>query len=94
MPMRYVILRRFRRFAAVCLLVLAAGTPHAQSTLQLGIFPYLPTAALLAAYEPLRRHLSAELGRPIEASTAPSYHEFAQRCLAGEYDLAVISSGL
>lgn len=82
------------RLALACALLLAAGAAPAQPPLQLGVFPYLPTATLLATYEPLRRHLADRLKRPVEASTAPNFLEFARRCLAGDYDLAVIGSGL
>jgi phosphonate transport system substrate-binding protein len=82
------------RLVLACVLLLTSSAAPAQPPLQLGLFPYLPTTTLLATYEPLRQHLSVQLGRPVEASTAPNFLEFARRCLAGEYDLAVIGSGL
>ncbi|MBZ0144216.1 MAG: phosphate/phosphite/phosphonate ABC transporter substrate-binding protein [Rhodocyclaceae bacterium] len=82
------------RLALASALLLAASAVPAQPPLQLGIFPYLPTATLLTTYEPLRQHLTARLKQPVETSTAPNFKEFARRCLAGEYDLAVIGSGL
>lgn len=82
------------RLALACALLLAASAAPARTPLQLGIFPYLPTATLLATYEPLRRHLADRLKQPVEASTAPNYKAFIKRSLAGEYDLLVMGSGL
>jgi ABC-type phosphate/phosphonate transport system substrate-binding protein len=80
--------------ALACALLPAASAAPAQPSLQLGIFPYLPTATLLTTYEPLRQHLAASLKQPVEATTAPNYKEFIKRSLAGEYDLLVMGSGL
>lgn len=82
------------RLALACALLLAASAASAQPPLQLGIFPYLPTATLFDTYEPLRQHLADKLNRPVELSTAPSFNEFTRRGLAGEYDLLIAGSGI
>lgn len=94
MPLLHVLGRRLRRLVAGFALTFAALPAAAQAPLQLGIAPYLPTAALFDIYEPLRRHLAEKLGRPLEVSTAPNFREFALRARDGAYDLAVISPGI
>lgn len=61
---------------------------------ELGIIPYLPTARLIAAYQPLRSHLENSLGRKVVLSTAPDFPAFLDRSLRREYDLIVLGSGL
>lgn len=87
-------IRNLRQLALAGIALLHPLAAIAQPPLQLGIFPYLPTATLLTTYEPLRQHLAARLQRPVDVSTAPSYKEFIQRSLAGEYDLLVMGSGM
>ncbi|MCQ3924069.1 MAG: hypothetical protein DPW12_07685 [Rhodocyclaceae bacterium] len=87
-------MRNLRQLALAGIALLHPLAAIAQPPLQLGIFPYLPTATLLTTYEPLRQHLAARLQRPVDISTAPSYKEFIQRSLAGEYDLLVMGSGM
>lgn len=87
-------IRNLRQLALAGIALLHPLAAIAQPPLQLGIFPYLPTATLLTTYEPLRQHLAARLQRPVDISTAPSYKEFIQRSLAGEYDLLVMGSGM
>ncbi|BBO20922.1 MAG: hypothetical protein HKUEN07_03010 [Rhodocyclaceae bacterium] len=87
-------IRNLRQLALAGIALLHPLAAIAQPPLQLGIFPYLPTATLLTTYEPLRQHLAARLQRPVEASTAHDFRAFVRRCLAGEYDLLVMGSGM
>lgn len=73
--------------------MLVTAIAAARPPLQLGLLPYLPTATLLETYEPLRAHLAERLQQPVEASTAPGFDAFVRRCLAGAYDLVLISPG-
>lgn len=61
---------------------------------ELGIAPYLPTATLVAAYQPLRTHLEEKLKRPVILTTAPDFITFQVRCLRKEYDMAILGPGM
>lgn len=53
---------------------MAAGRLSASETaVRVGLVPYLSTRAMLNVYEPLRRHLEAQIGRPVEFYTAASF---------------------
>ena len=62
---------------------------NASSTVEMGVFPYLSTRALLELYEPVRVYLQAELHRPTHLFTATSFKAYAERVQAGEYDVLV-----
>lgn len=64
----------------------AIGDPNA---LDVGVFPYFSTRALLELYEPVRVSLQTELNRPTHLFTAPSFNIYAERTQAGEYDVVV-----
>ncbi|MEK6664370.1 MAG: phosphate/phosphite/phosphonate ABC transporter substrate-binding protein [Pseudomonadota bacterium] len=66
--------------------VIAADTP---SGVEVGVFPYLSTRALLDVYEPVRVYLQAELNRPTNLFTATSFKAYADRTQAGEYDVVL-----
>jgi phosphonate transport system substrate-binding protein len=57
--------------------------------LRLGIHPYAGTLALISAHKPLQQYLSAQLGRPVEFYTAPSFNAFVDVLFAGGYDIAI-----
>jgi ABC-type phosphate/phosphonate transport system substrate-binding protein len=61
---------------------------------QVGVLPNLGLRVLLTNYRPLRDHLSATLGMPVEIATAPDFRTFQARTLAGEYDLVVTAANL
>lgn len=61
---------------------------------ELGIVPYLPTANLISAYQPLRSLMEEKLKRPVALSTAPDFTIFLERCLRKEYDAIVLGPGL
>ncbi|MDP1681863.1 MAG: phosphate/phosphite/phosphonate ABC transporter substrate-binding protein [Burkholderiales bacterium] len=65
----------------------AADTP---SGVEVGVFPYLSTRALLDLYEPVRGFLQAGLNRPTNLFTAPSFKAFADRTQAGGYDVVMM----
>lgn len=57
--------------------------------LRLGILPYNSTLALIKTHQPLRQHLQAKLGRPVELFTAPDYLSFLRENLAASYDIMI-----
>lgn len=54
-------------------------------TLEIGIFPYLNTRALLTTYQPLQQYLQNRLQRPVLFITAPDFRTFVERTQQGEY---------
>ena len=70
-------------------LLLSPGTGFAGVTFILGVAPHTSARVILEMYQPLRAHLEKSLKIPVEVVTAPDFDTFAQRALAGEYDLAV-----
>lgn len=87
--------RIFRLYisSAVLVVMLAwtapASAAEAAGGLEVGVFPYLSTRALLGIYEPVRVHLQAELNRPTHLFTATSFKAYADRTQAGEYDVVM-----
>lgn len=76
------------------MLLLALAMPLAalameKSPLRLGIMPFNSTLALIKTHQPLRQHLEAVLGRPVEIYTAADYAAFHRDSLAGEFDLLI-----
>lgn len=55
--------------------------------IRLAVHPYASTLALIGTYRPLQQYLAAELGRPVEFYTAPSFDAFVDTLLAGGYDI-------
>ena len=78
----------------LCLAVFAAALPAWAQAFQVGVLPNLSPRVLLTNYRPLRDHLSATLGMPVEIATAPDFRTFQERTLAGEYDLVVTAANL
>lgn len=56
----------------------AAAVHASEATVRVGLVPYLSTRAMLNVYEPLRRHLEAKLGRPVEFYTAAGFAALAE----------------
>lgn len=79
--------------SAVLVVILGWTAPaiaaEAPGGVGMGVFPYLSTRALLDLYEPVRVLLQAELNRPTNLFTAPSFKAYADRTQAGEYDVLV-----
>jgi len=65
----------------------------AQRPLEIGILPYMPTAALIAGHQPLRRHFEETFKRPVVLSTATDFHTFQHRVLSGDFDFTIIGPG-
>lgn len=64
--------------------VFCRGTADA-STLEIGIWPYMSTQALLTLYHPMQRYLQEKLQRPVLFVTAPDQRIFVARTQAGQY---------
>ena len=58
--------------------------------LRIGLVPYLSTRAMVGLYQPLRRHLEAELGAPVTLFTAADFRALAENARSGEYALALL----
>ncbi|MBS1199089.1 MAG: ABC-type phosphate/phosphonate transport system, periplasmic component [Proteobacteria bacterium] len=83
---------RWRWFTAfLVFLSLIAGQVRAGdlAPLKLGIMPFNSTLALLKTHQPLKRHLEAELGRPVVIYTSADYFTFVNELLDGHFDLAI-----
>lgn len=59
------------------------------NALDMGIFPYFSTRALLDIYQPLRDYLSQQLGEPVNLFTALSFKVYTEQTRKGLYDLVV-----
>ena len=78
------------RFAGyLSMLLLSALALAEQPALRLGIMPFNSTLALIKTHQPLRQHLEAALGRPVEIFTAADYAAFHRDSLAGNFDLLI-----
>ncbi|MEO1767741.1 phosphate/phosphite/phosphonate ABC transporter substrate-binding protein [Thiobacter aerophilum] len=82
-------MRRLLLLFLLASLAPAHAQPTAPAALELGVFPYLSTRALLNTYEPLQRFLENRLGRPVLVVTAPDMRTFVERTLTGAYPLVV-----
>lgn len=76
------------RFAAA-----ADATAGQARPIEIGILPYMPTAALLTGHQGLRSHFEQTFKRPVAISTAPDFHSFQHRVLAGDFDFIIIGPG-
>lgn len=86
-------LLKVRRTVLATLLLLCtavrAEAPATPFSFRLGVAPHTSARVILEMYQPLRAHLEAALGTPVEVVTAPDFTEFARRMLKQEYDLAI-----
>lgn len=63
-------------------------------TWRLGLAPFLSPAALLSVFRPLREHLSAALGHPVQAYTARDFRAMVAAMHDGAYDVALVPAHL
>jgi len=83
-------LNGFRGGVVAFLLALFTLTSHAQEqAFKIGVAPHSSARLILKLYQPLREHLTRELGRPVEVVTAPNFTEFLRRAINQEYDMVV-----
>lgn len=73
---------------------ISAALPAWAQAFQVGVLPNLSPRVLLTNYRPLRDHLSAVLGMPVEIATAPDFKTFQARTVARDYDLVVTAANL
>lgn len=79
-----------RRFAILFLSCCAlAGASLAAEPLKLGIMPFNSALALVRTHAPLRDHLQARLGRPVEIFTSADYFTYINESLDGRFDLLI-----
>jgi phosphonate transport system substrate-binding protein len=83
-------LKRLGRISFWAWLALAGPYAHAApDTLDMGVFPYMSTRALLDLYQPVRVYLSHELGKSVTLFTAQSFKAFTNETQQGIYDIVV-----
>jgi phosphonate transport system substrate-binding protein len=71
-------------------ILLSAGAVRAgEGPLEVGVFPYLSTQAILTTYQPVRTYLETVLKRPVDLSTAQDFPAFVARTQHGDYDLVI-----
>ncbi len=64
--------------------------PPTGARLRVALVPYLSARAMLNNFEPLRRHLEQQLGRPVDFHTAPSFRALAEGARAGDNALTLM----
>ena len=87
--MRGVKFRIAALFALAILLRIVPANAAEQKPLEMGVFPYLSTRAVLELYQPLREYLQRQLGRPVLLYTAPDFKTYAQRTQSGQFDIVL-----
>lgn len=65
------------------------GAGPAAAPLEIGVFPYLSTRAVLGIYRPFQQYLEKHLQRPVFIVTAPDMRTFVERTQAGAYPIVV-----
>lgn len=88
MRLRKSLRQGFCLFLVFLTFVLSARASQVQ-VLDMGVFPYFSTRALLDLYQPMRAHLARELGRPVNLFTALSFKVYAEQTRVGAYDILV-----
>jgi phosphonate transport system substrate-binding protein len=81
-----------KKFLPGLILLLGLAQPALAAVsgpIELGVFPYLSTRALLDLYQPVRLHLAAETGRAVNLFTATSFKRYADQTQQGVYDIVV-----
>ena len=61
------------------------GGKTSDTTLEIGILPYLSVRTVLTTYQPLQQYLQDRLQRPVLFVTAPNMRTFVERTQRGEY---------
>lgn len=62
-----------------------------ETSLKLGLLPYLNTRTLIGNYQPIAAALSQALGLSVQLETAPDFSTFMQRAFRGDYDLMLMA---
>lgn len=81
-----------RTLARIALLACTLGLSlavQAADAFRIGVAPHTSARVIVAQYQPLRLHLEAALGQPVEIVTAPNFTDFARRALEQQYDIAI-----
>lgn len=81
--------RTFCRFLSLLVFSLAQHAANAAQTLEIGVWPYMSTQALLTLYHPMKTYLEHRLQRPVLFVTAPDQRQFVERTQKGEYRFAI-----
>ena len=87
-------MRRVKLLLPVMLLTAwsMSHTANAEETLEIGIFPYMSTQAMLTLYYPLQNYLEMRLQKPVLLVTAHDQKTFVERTQKGEYRFVITGS--
>lgn len=72
-------------------MTLALPLQARETSLKLGLLPYLNTRTLIGNYQPIAAALSEALGLNVQLETAPDFSTFVQRAFRGDYDLMLMA---
>lgn len=82
--------RTRRTLLKACGMLALPGTLLANAgPFRIGVAPHTSARVIIEQYQPLRRHLERQLGRPALVVTAPDFNDFIRRALRNEFDLVV-----
>ncbi|MHB9117664.1 MAG: phosphate/phosphite/phosphonate ABC transporter substrate-binding protein [Burkholderiales bacterium] len=87
--MKHLMKRMLPLLLALALLPARAASAAEGPALEIGIWPYMSTQALLTLYHPLQAYLEQRLQRPVLFVTAPDQKTFVDRTQKGEYRFVV-----
>jgi phosphonate transport system substrate-binding protein len=65
--------------------------PPGQKTLTFSSTPYMKKSEIVAAFEPIAKHLSRTLGVPVRFEVAESYKDLIERTALGQFDIVQLS---
>lgn len=80
-----------RLFFLFCLLLLGSASVRSEEVLRVGVMPFNSQLALLRFHQPLREHLQARLGIPVEIRTSPDFPAYVKDVLGGRFDVIVLA---
>ncbi|MBZ0092448.1 MAG: phosphate/phosphite/phosphonate ABC transporter substrate-binding protein [Sulfuricellaceae bacterium] len=87
--MKHLMKRMLPLLLALALLPARAASTAEGPALEIGIWPYMSTQALLTLYHPLQAYLEQRLQRPVLFVTAADQKTFVDRTQKGEYRFIV-----
>lgn len=80
-----------RRWLVFWIGLAVSSVAWGEMPLRLGIMPFNSPLALLRAHQPLREHLQARLGVPVELQTSPDFPRYVEDVLAGRFDVIILA---
>ena len=68
----------------------SAGPATVPQAYRLGVFPYIPVAAIDRLFGPVALQLAEDLGRPVHLKTKPTFAKFAEELSKETYDIILV----